>query len=104
MAKKKSVIERFADAVGETVRAAVMPTRDIEAEAVAAKTNEQIFLGDASIAPEAAPAIAPTKRATPTANKRVATAKNSAKKAGKQTTAKKSAKNSKKAKKSKRGG
>jgi hypothetical protein len=48
--KDKSVIEKFVEtmtsAVGGTVKAAVMPTS--ETEAVAEKTNEQMFLGDAA--------------------------------------------------------
>jgi hypothetical protein len=58
--KDKSVIGKLVDtvtsAVGGVVKAAVMPTHDTDAEAVAEKTNEQMFLGDAAIAPEAIPA------------------------------------------------
>jgi hypothetical protein len=130
--KDKSVIEKLVDTVsnvvGETVRAAVLPTRDTEAEAVAEKTNEQMLVGDAAIAPEAIPAlIAPQKtalkkRVAPQrANKRAAKAANArstkapAKKSSKKTvkksapkkatkksakkTAKKSAKKKKKSKK-----
>jgi hypothetical protein len=65
----KSAIEQFVDTVGTAVKTAVMPTRDAETEAVAENANEQIFLGDAAIAPEAIPAPMPRKtkkrRATP---------------------------------------
>jgi hypothetical protein len=116
--KKKSVIDKFLDTVGEAVAAAVMPTRDIEAEAVAKKANEQMYLGDAAVAPEAVPAlIAEKKRASSRrANKWVAKAraipakKSSPKKAAKKSAPKKSAtktktaakKSAKKRKKSKR--
>ena len=107
--KDKSVIEKLVDTVsnvvGETVRAAVLPTRDMEAEAAAEKTNEQMLVGDAAIAPEAIPAlIAPQKTAVKKrvapqkANKRAAKAvnkrrkKSAAKKASKTTVAKKTKK------------
>jgi hypothetical protein len=55
--KEKSVIDKFMDtmtsAVGQAVKVAAMP--DTEAQAVAKKTNEQMFLGDAAITPEAVP-------------------------------------------------
>lgn len=55
MAKKKSLIDRLIDTVttvaGEVANAAVMPSRDIEAEAVAARTNEQIYMVDAGVVP-----------------------------------------------------
>jgi hypothetical protein len=58
--KDKSVIEKLVDTVrstvGSVVEAAVMPTRDNEAEALAENANEQMLLGDAAIAPEAVPA------------------------------------------------
>ena len=67
--KDKSVIDKFVDtvtnAVGEEVKSAVMPTRDTEAEALAEKTNEQMFLGDAAIAPGAAPALIAPKKTDP---------------------------------------
>jgi hypothetical protein len=99
--KEKTFLEKFADTVatvvGEAAKAAVMPTRNEEEETVAAKANEQMYLGDAAVAPEAAMAqIAPEKRNTTPkrANKRAAksakTAKAPAKKAAKKT-AKKSA-------------
>src|SRR6266481_8759568 len=110
--KEKSAIDKLTDIVtGETVKSAVVPTQDTEAEAVAEKTNEQMFLGDAAIAPEAAPALiapkktAPKKRraapkksakqvAQPVAKTPKKTAKKSAKKAAKKS-AKKSAKKTK---------
>ena len=111
--KEKTFFEKLADTVatvvGETAKAAVMPTRDEKAEAVAAKANEQMYLGDAAVAPEAALAeIVPKKRRTSPkrANKRVAksakAAKAPAKKAAAKKTVKKSApkKSAKKAKKS----
>ena len=53
--KEKSAIDKLMDIVtGETVKSAVVPTRDTEAEAVAEKTNEQMFLGDAAIDTERA--------------------------------------------------
>jgi hypothetical protein len=77
--KEKSVIDKFMDnmtsAVGGVVRAAVMPTRDTKEEAVVEKANEQMFLGDAAVAPEAIPAPAkkrraPAKQTTPPAKNR----------------------------------
>ena len=109
--KKKSVIDKFVDtvtsAVGEAVKSAVMPTRDTEAEALAEKTNEQMFLGDAAIAPEAAPALIAPKKTDP--KKRRAAPKKSAKQVAQpaaktpKKTAKKAAKksSSKSAKKTK---
>jgi hypothetical protein len=119
--KEKTFFEKFADTVatvvGETAKAAVMPTRDEPAEAVAAKTNEQMYLGDAAVAPEAAVAqIVPKKRKVKRTAKSAKTAKAPAKKAAAKKTAKKSApktsakakkaapkKSMKKGKKSKRG-
>jgi hypothetical protein len=106
--KDKSVIDKLADTVtGETVKSAVMPTRDTEAEALAEKTNEQMFLGDAAIAPEAAPALIAPKKTDP--KKRRAAPKKSAKQVAQpaaktpKKTAKKAAKksSSKSAKKTK---
>jgi hypothetical protein len=93
--KEKSAIDKLMDIVtGETVKSAVVPTRDTEAEAVAEKTNEQMFLGDAAIAPEAAPALIAPKKTDP--KKRRAAPKKSAKQvappAAKTKTAKKTAK------------
>ena len=91
--KEKSVIDKFVDtvtsAVGEAVKSAVMPTRDTEAEALAEKTNEQMFLGDAAIAPEAAPALIAPMKADP--KKRSIAPKKSAKRV-EQPAAKKSKK------------
>jgi hypothetical protein len=94
--KEKSVIDKLVEgvsnAVGEIAKAAVMPTRNEDAEAVAAKTNEQLYLGDAAVAPEAAMAqIGPKKRNTAPKriNKRVA---KSAKTSGKSPVAKAPAK------------
>ena len=101
--KDKSVIDKLADTVtGETVKSAVMPTRDTEAEALAEKTNEQMFLGDAAIAPEAVPALvaskkrsaAPKKSAKQVARPAAKTPKKAAKKAAKKSS-KKSAKKTK---------
>jgi hypothetical protein len=79
--KEKSVIDKFVDTVtsvvGEAVKSAVMPTRDTEAEALTEKTNEQMFLGDAAIAPEAATALIAPKKTDP--KKRSAAPKKSAK-------------------------
>ena len=106
--KEKSAIDKLMDIVtGETVKSAVVPTRDTEAEAVAEKTNEQMFLGDAAIAPEAAPALIAPKKTDP--KKRRAAPKKSAKQVAQpaaktpKKTAKKAAKksSSKSAKKTK---
>jgi RNA polymerase primary sigma factor len=76
--KEKSAIDKLTDIVtGETVKSAVVPTGDTEAEAVAEKTNEQMLVGDAAIAPEAAPALIAPKKTVP--KKRRAAPKKSAK-------------------------
>jgi hypothetical protein len=120
--KNKSVIDKIVDsvsnAVGSTAKSAVTPT-DTGAEDLAERTNEQMLVGDAAIAPEAVPApkktivkkhrIAP-KKSVPTKksakkSKKVAPKKN-VKKSSKKTekkTAKKSAKKGMKKKKAKRG-
>jgi hypothetical protein len=106
--KDKSVIDKFVDTMSnvlsEVVTAAVMPTRDTKAEAVAEKANEQIFLGDAAVAPEAIPAPrtkkrrAPPKETAPPAKKSVkAPAKKAVSKAAKKSAPTKSAKKTKKA-------
>src|SRR6266850_5178946 len=59
--KDKSVIDKLAD----IVKNAVLPSQDPEEEALAEKTNEQMFLGDAAIAPEAAPALIAPKKTDP---------------------------------------
>jgi hypothetical protein len=71
--KDKSVIDKLAD----IVKNAVLPSQDPEAEALAAKTNEQMLLGDAAIAPEAATALIAPKKTAP--KKRRAVPKKSAK-------------------------
>ncbi len=71
--KDKSVIDKLAD----IVKNAVLPSQDPEAEALAEKTNEQILIGDAAIAPEAAPALIAPKKTVP--KKRRAAPKRSAK-------------------------
>src|SRR5260370_884487 len=96
--KDKSVIDKLAD----IVKNAVLPSQDPEEEALAEKTNEQMFLGDGAIAPEAAPALiapkktdpkkrraAPMKSAKQVAQPAAKTPKKTAKKAAK-TAAKKS--------------
>jgi pantothenate synthetase len=110
--KEKSVIGKMVDgvtsAVGDAVKA-VMPIAKPDTEEIAERTNEQMLIGDAAIAPEAIPApIAPVKtvrrkRTAPSrANKRVAAAakakatqspakKAAAKKAAPKKTVKKSA-------------
>jgi hypothetical protein len=70
--KDKSVIDKLAD----IVKNAVLPSQDPE-EALAEKTNEQMFLGDAAIAPEAASALIAPKKTDP--KKRRAVPKKSAK-------------------------
>jgi hypothetical protein len=50
------MVETATSAIGEPAKDAVMPTQDTEGEALAEKTNDQMFLGDAAIAPEAVPA------------------------------------------------
>jgi hypothetical protein len=85
--KDKSVIGKLMDivssAVGGAVKAAVMPTTDTEekADAVAEKTNEQMFLGDAAIAPEAIPAPTAPKKIAKRSNARL-TPKKTAKAVG----------------------
>ena len=111
--KDKSVIDKLAD----IVKNAVLPSQDPEEEALAEKTNEQMFLGDAAIAPEAAPALiapkktdpkkrraAPKKSAKQVAQPAAKTPKKTAKKAAKKAAKKSSNKSAKKkkAKKSKR--
>src|SRR5882762_7185481 len=54
----KSVIDKLAD----IVKNAVLPSQDPEEEALAEKTNEQMLLGDAAIAPEAVPAPVASKK------------------------------------------
>jgi hypothetical protein len=71
--KDKSVIDKLAD----IVKNAVLPSQDPEEEALAAKTNEQMLIGDAAIAPEAAPALIAPKKTAP--KKRRAAPKKSAK-------------------------
>jgi hypothetical protein len=101
--KEKSAIDKLMDIVtGEPVKSAVVPTRDTEAEAVAEKTNEQMLLGDAAIAPEATLAViapkkrraAPKKSAKQIAQPVAKTPKKTAKKTAKKS-AKKSAKKTK---------
>jgi hypothetical protein len=108
--KDKSVIGKLVDtvtnAVGGAVKAAVMPTNDPEEEVMVEKTNEQLLVGDAAIAPEAvlapiAPKItAKRSRTRPTPKAKVASpaAKASAKKS-KKSAPKKSAKSRLKAEK-----
>jgi hypothetical protein len=110
--KDKSAIDKLMDivtgAVGETVKSAVMPTRDTEAEALAEKTNEQMLLGDAAIAPEAVPApvaskkrsAAPKKSAKQVARPAAKTPKKTAKKVAKKAAKKSSKKSAKKTKSS----
>jgi len=101
--KDKSVIDKLA----AIVKNAVLPSQDPGEEALAEKTNEQMFLGDAAIAPEAAPALiapkktdpkkrraAPKKSAKQVAQPAAKTPKKTAKKAAK-TAAKKAAKKTK---------
>ena len=96
--RDKSAIDKLTDIVtGETVKSAVVPTGDTEAEALAEKTNEQMLVGDAAIAPEAAPALIAPKTTVPKKRKKksakqVAVAKTPKKTATK--TAKKAAKKS----------
>jgi hypothetical protein len=106
--KEKSVIGKVVDAVTSSVGDAVkvvMPTPKPDTEEIAERTNEQMLVGDAAIAPEAVPAlIAPKKTAVKKrvgpqrANKRTAKAvkkrrkKSAAKKASKTTVAKKAKK------------
>jgi len=71
--KDKSAIDKLAD----IVKNAALPSQDPEEEALAEKTNEQMFLGDAAIAPEAAPALIAPKKTDP--KKRRAAPKKSAK-------------------------
>ena len=99
--KDKSVIDKLAD----IVKNAVLPSQDPEEEALAEKTNEQMFLGDAAIAPEAAPAMIAPKKTVP--KKRRAAPKKSAKqvaqpvaKTPKKTAKKSSSKSAKKTKSS----
>ena len=100
--KDKSVIDKLADIVKNAVL-----SQDPGEEALAEKTNEQMFLGDAAIAPEAAPALiapkktdpkkrraAPKKSAKQVAQPAAKTPKKTAKKAAK-TAAKKAAKKTK---------
>jgi hypothetical protein len=95
----KSVIDKLAD----IVKNAVLPSQDPEEEALAEKTNEQMLLGDAAIAPEAVPApvaskkrsAAPKKSAKQVAARPAAkTPKKAAKKVAKKSS-KKSAKKTK---------
>jgi hypothetical protein len=94
----KSVIDKLAD----IVKNAVLPSQDPEEEALAEKTNEQMLLGDAAIAPEAVPApvaskkrgAAPKKSAKQVARPAAKTSKKAAKKAAKKSS-KKSAKKTK---------
>ena len=103
----KSVIDKLAD----IVKNAVLPSQDPEEEALAEKTNEQMFLGDAAIAPEAAPALiapkktdpmkrraAPKKSAKQVAQPAAKTPKKTAKKAAKKAAKKSSNKSAKKTK------
>jgi hypothetical protein len=107
--KDKSVIDKLAD----IVKNAVLPSQDPEEEALAEKTNEQMFLGDAAIAPEAAPALiapkktepkkrraAPKKSAKQVAQPAAKTPKKTAKKAAKKAAKKSSNKSAKKTKSS----
>ena len=109
MTKDKSVIDKLAD----IVKNAVLPSQDPEEEALAEKTNEQMFLGDAAIAPEAAPALiapkktdpkkrraAPKKSAKQVAQPAAKTPKKTAKKAAKKAAKKSSNKSAKKTKSS----
>ena len=92
----KSVIDKLAD----IVKNAVLPSQHPEEEALAEKTNEQMLLGDAAIAPEAAPALIAPKKTNP--KKRRAAPKKSAKQVAQpvaktpKKTAKKAAKKSSK--------
>jgi hypothetical protein len=90
--KEKSILGKLVDTVSEAVgsiaKAAVSPTVDPKAEAVAEKANEQMFLSDAAIAPEAVPAPFSKKRvARKRATKRAAKAvqKSTAKKTSKKS-------------------
>src|ERR1700722_445645 len=94
--KDKSVIGKLVDtvtnAVGGAVKAAVMPTNDPEEEVMVEKTNEQLLVGDAAIAPEAVPApIAP--KITAKRSRTRPTPKAKAASPGAKTTTKKTKKN-----------
>jgi hypothetical protein len=47
------MVETATSAIGEAAKSAVVQTLYAEEEALAEQTNEQMFLGDAAIAPEA---------------------------------------------------
>jgi hypothetical protein len=95
MAKTKSLIDRFIDTVttvaGEVANAAVMPSRDIEAEAVAAGTNEQMYMVDAGVAPRVLtppPKRAKAKKPASKSTQPIKANKKAAKKAAPKTIAK----------------
>ena len=66
--QEKSVIEKFGDVVSAAVgltKAAVMPSREPDVEAIAEKTKEQMLLaGDAAVAVEAVPAPVQKRKRT----------------------------------------